>query len=52
MKNSDSEACRICKSLSGDNEPECDAYARSACLSKDRAMLILLNQILEASPES
>lgn len=52
MRNNETDACKICRTLSEDKDkPQCEFGAGvtggTACLSKDRAMLVLLNKILE-----
>lgn len=56
MRNNETDACYICRELSQDkNKPQCEFITRAgatACLSKDRAMLVLLNRIAEKVRES
>lgn len=45
MKEKGNEACKICKGQTGENKPLCGNY-QSSCLTKDRAMIILLHRLL------
>ena len=46
MRNNETDACKTCRRLSEDgNKPQCETVEGTSCLSKDRAIIVLLSRI-------